>query len=192
MRHATDEEIERMKVLVRQGMEDGAFGLTTGLEYTPMRYSSEREVLELAEVIAPYGGHFQAHMRSQGRYPKWQLPSHMDHPTQRHVSWLDAAMEVINVAKATGVPAMLDHIHPKGPREWGVSKATTQLIDRAWAEGHQVYVNMHSYEGYAAYVTLVPRWALIVGEVPGQSMADDFPPVDYTGMLDNLRERLTR
>ena len=190
MRYATEEELERMRTLVREGMEDGAFGLTTGLEYTPMRYSSEQEVQELAKVVAPYGGHFQAHMRSQGRYSKWLLPSHMDHPTQRHVSWLDAATEVINVSKVAGIPVMFDHIHPKGPREWGISKATTQLIDRAWEEGHQVYVNMHSYEGYSAFVTLVPRWALIRGEVPGQSAADDFPPVDYTWMLDNLGERL--
>ena len=190
MRYATEGELERMRALVRQGMEDGAFGLTTGLEYNPMRYSSEHEVQELAKEVAPYGGYFQAHMRSQGRYSKWLLPTHMDHPTQRHVDWLDAIVEVLDVAKAADIPVMLDHIHPKGPREWGVSKATTQMIDRMWEDGYQVYINMHSYEGYSAYVTLVPRWALIRGEVPGQSMADDFPPVDYTGMLDNLSERL--
>lgn len=190
MRFATDDEIERMRALVRRGMEDGAFGLSTGLEYTPMRYSSEAEVRALAMEVAPYGGHFQAHMRSQGRYSKWLLPSHMDHPTQRHVTWLDAVVEVLDVAKAADIPVMIDHIHPKGPREWGISRATTQMIDAAWEEGYQVYLNMHSYEGYSAIVTLVPRWALVRGEVPGQSAADDFPPVDYTGMRDNLRARL--
>lgn len=190
MREATPAEIDRMKALIREGMEDGAFGMSTGLEYTPMRYSSEAEVRELAKEVAPYGGFFMAHMRSQGRYSKWLLPSHMDHPTQRHVDWLDAIVELIDVAKAADVPVMIDHIHPKGPREWGVSKATTQMIDQAWEDGYPIYLNMHSYEGYAAIVTMVPRWALIRGEVPGQSAADDFPPVDYTGMLDNLRARL--
>lgn len=190
MRHATPDELARMRELVREGMEDGAFGLSTGLEYTPMRYSSEHEVRELAAEVAPYGGFFMAHMRSQGRYSKWLLPSHMDHPTQRHVTWLDAIVEILDVAERARVPVMIDHIHPKGPREWGVSKATTRMIDRAWEEGRQVYLNMHSYDGYSAYVTLVPRWALIRGEVAGQSASDDFPPVDYTGMLDNLRERL--
>ncbi|MDH3271338.1 MAG: amidohydrolase family protein [Gemmatimonadota bacterium] len=190
MRHATPAELDRMRALVRQGMDDGAFGMSTGLEYTPMRYSSEEEVRELAKEVAPYGGFFMAHMRSQGRYSKWLLPSHMDHPTQTHVDWLDAIVEILDVAKAADVPVMIDHIHPKGPREWGVSKATTQMIDQAWKDGSQVYLNMHSYDGYSAYVTLVPRWALIRGEVPGQSAADDFPPVDYTGMLDNLRARL--
>ena len=190
MRHATEAELEEMRALVRRGMEDGAFGMSTGLEYTPMRYSSMREVQELAKELAPYGGFFQAHMRSQGRYSKWLLPTHMDHPTQTHVDWIDAIVEIVDVAKVADIPVMIDHIHPKGPREWGISKATTEMIDQAWEDGHQVYLNMHSYDGYSAYITLVPRWALIRGEVPGQSAADDFPPVDYTGMLDNLRERL--
>ena len=190
MRFASPAEMGEMRALVRQGMEAGAFGLSTGLEYTPMRYSSEEEVLELAKEVAPYGGHFQAHMRSQGRYPKWQLPSHMDHPTQRHVSWMDAIMEILTIGREAGIPVMIDHIHPKGPREWGMSKVTTQLVDRMWEDGHPVYLNMHSYEGYSAYVTLMPRWALIEGVVPGQSMADDFPPVRYGDMLANLQARL--
>ena len=190
MRHAIPSEVEEMRALVRLGMEEGAFGLTTGLEYNPMRYSSMEEVQELAKVVGEYGGHFQAHMRSQGRYPKWQVPSHMDDPVQQHVSWLDAIMEVLDVGRAANIPVMLDHIHPKGPREWGVSRATTQLIDRSWKDGYPVYINMHSYEGYSAYVTLIPRWAFTKGEVAGQSAADDFPPVDYTGMMDNLAERL--
>jgi N-acyl-D-amino-acid deacylase len=190
MRYATPAELDQMRALVREGMEAGAFGLSSGLEYNPMRYSSEDEVVELAKEVAPFGGHFQAHMRSQGRYPKWQLPSHMDHPTQRHVSWVDAIMEILRVGREAGIPVMVDHIHPKGPREWGMSKVTTGLFDRMWEDGFPAYMNMHSYEGYSAYVTLIPRWALIEGEVPGQSMADDFPPVVYGDMRANLQARL--
>jgi N-acyl-D-aspartate/D-glutamate deacylase len=84
MRPATPEELVRMQALVRQGMEEGAFGPSTGLEYNPMRYWDTDELVALAKVVAEYGGHVQAHMRSQGRYTKWQLPSHLDHPTARH------------------------------------------------------------------------------------------------------------
>ncbi len=186
-RYATPQEIDAMKALVRQGMEDGAFGMSTGLEYVPMRYSSEEEVYELAKVVAEYGGHYQAHMRSQGRYPKWQLPS----TATRTITWMDAIMETIEVAKRAGIPAMLDHIHPKGPREWGMSKVSTQLIDQAWKEGHQIYINMHSYEGYETPVTLVPRWALVKGDVPDLSQSDSQDPrADYSNRLGNLRERL--
>jgi len=190
MREATPEEIRRMQTLVREGMEDGAFGLSTGLEYTPMRYSTTDELVALADVVAEYGGHVQAHMRSQGRYPKWQLPSHRDHPTQRPVDWLDAIHEGIEVARRTSVPFWFDHIHPKGPREWGVSKPTTEAIARAWADGLQIYTNMHSYEGYQESISLVPRWALAREEVAGMSMSDNFPPVDYTGSRENLERNL--
>lgn len=183
-------ELARMQALVREGMEDGGFGLSTGLEYNPMRYSTTGELVALAQVVAEYGGHVQAHMRSQGRYPKWQLPSHMDHPTQRHVDWMDAIHEGIEVARRAGVPFWFDHIHPKGPREWGVSKVTVEAIRRAWDEGLEIYTNMHSYEGYAETVTLIPRWAYARREVPGMSMSDDFPTVDFTGARDNLARNL--
>lgn len=190
MRPATAEELTRMQALVRQGMNEGGFGLSTGLEYNPMRYSTTEELVGLAKVVAEFGGHVQMHMRSQGRYPKWQLPSHMDHPTQHHVDWADAINEGIAIARSTGVPVWFDHIHAKGPREWGVSKATVETIQRAWNEGLQIYTNMHSYEGYAETVTLVPRWALAKQEVPGMSMSDGFPPVDYSGALANLDRNL--
>jgi N-acyl-D-aspartate/D-glutamate deacylase len=190
MRLPTAAELARMQELVREGMRDGAFGLSTGLEYNPMRYSDTDELVALAKAVAEFGGHVQAHMRSQGRYPKWQLPSHMDHSTQRHVDWLDAIQEGIEVARRAGVPFWFDHIHPKGPREWGVAKPTVEMIRRAWVEGLQIYTNMHSYDGYQESVTLVPRWALARQEVPGMSMSDDFPPVDYTGMSENLERNL--
>jgi N-acyl-D-amino-acid deacylase len=190
MRPATAEELTRMQALVRQGMEEGGFGLSTGLEYNPMRYSTTDELVALARVVSEFGGHVQMHMRSQGRYPKWQLPSHMDHPTQRHVDWLDAINEGLTIAREANVPVWFDHIHAKGPREWGVSKPTVETIARAWSEGLRIYTNMHSYEGYAETVTLVPRWALARQEVPGMSMSDDFPPVDYSDPLANLERNL--
>jgi len=190
MRPATAEELERMRVLVRQGMAEGGFGLSTGLEYNPMRYSTTDELVALAQVVAEFGGHVQAHMRSQGRYPKWQLPSHLDHPTQRQVDWMDAILEGIEVARRAKVPFWFDHIHPKGPREWGVSKVTTETIKRAWAEGLEIYTNMHSYEGYAETVTLIPRWAYAKQEVPGMSMSDNFPPVDYSDARATLARNL--
>jgi N-acyl-D-amino-acid deacylase len=187
-RPATAPEIARMKELVRQGMEDGAFGLSTGLEYVPMRYSTEEEVLELAKAVAPYGGHYQAHLRSQGQHPKWQLPSYDSKP----ITNIDAVMETINIARLAGIPAMMDHLHPKGPREWGSGRIITQLVDRAWRDGHQVYINMHSYEAYDETIVLVPRWALVATPVKNLGQFDsNVPGADYTNMRANLQRRLS-
>jgi N-acyl-D-amino-acid deacylase len=186
-RFATAAEIDRMKALVREGMEQGAFGLTTGLEYSPALWSSEEEVLELAKAIAPYGGHYQSHLRSQGQYPKWQTPTTAD----RTLTNIDAVVETINIAKKAGIPSMLDHLHPKGPREWGSGKIITQLIDKAWQDGHRVYINMHSYEAYDETIVLVPRWSLIKKAVQHLGQFDgSHPEADYTGMRESLRRRL--
>jgi N-acyl-D-amino-acid deacylase len=187
-RPATTAEVEKMKSLVREAMDRGAFGLSTGLEYSPGRWSTESEVLELAKVVAPYGGHYQSHLRSQGQYPKWQTPSTAD----RQISNIDAVMEVIRIAKRARIPAMLDHLHPKGPREWGSGRIITQLIDDAWREGHQVYINMHSYEAYDETIVLVPRWALMKKWHPDIGQFDNDPRADYTTMRENLRARLAK
>ena len=187
-RAATNAEIERMKALVREGMEQGAFGLTTGLEYSPGRWSTEEEVLALAKEVAPFGGHYQSHLRSQGQYPKWQTPS----TAEKQLSNIDAVTEAINIAKLAGIPSMLDHLHPKGPREWGSGKIITQLVDRAWRDGHEVYINMHSYEAYDETIVLVPRWALIRKQVKHLGQFDSsHPDADYTDMRGTLRRHLT-
>ena len=186
-RAARPDEIEKMKVLVRQGMEEGGFGLTAGLEYSPGRWSTEEEVLELAKMVAPYGGHYQAHLRSQGQHPKWQLPSSPEKP----ITNIDAVMETINIARLAGIPVMMDHLHPKGPREWGSGRIITQLADQAWRDGLEVYINMHSYEAYDETIVLVPRWALLARPVPGLGQFDsDHPAADYTGLRATLRRRL--
>lgn len=187
MRAATAAEIEKMKALVQQGMEQGAFGLSAGLEYVPGRWSTEEEVLELAKVVAPFGGHYQAHLRSQGQHPKWQLPSYPEKP----ITNTDAVVETIEIARRAKIPVMLDHLHPKGPREWGSGKIVTQLVDRAWRDGLQVYINMHSYEAYDENIVLVPRWALVVRPVKGLGQYDsNHPEADYSGMRENLERRL--
>lgn len=186
-RVATPAEVERMKALVREGMDQGAFGLSTGLEYSPARWSTEEEVLALAMEVAPYGGHYQSHLRSQGQYPKWQTPATAD----RQISNIDAVMEAITIARRAGIPAMLDHLHPKGPREWGSGKIITQLVDRAWRDGHEVYINMHSYEAYDETIVLVPRWALVKRQVRHLGQFDGaHPEADYTDMRGTLRRHL--
>src|SRR5262245_64903735 len=74
-RLATTGEIEEMKRLARQGMEDGAFGLSAGLEYVPGRWSDTRELVEIAKAIAPYQAVYISHESSEGRDPMWKNDS---------------------------------------------------------------------------------------------------------------------
>src|SRR5262245_28824515 len=74
-RPATEPEIEEMKQLIIKGMEEGAFGLSAGLEYVPGRWSTTQEVIELAKVIVPYQGFYISHERSEGRDPMWKNAS---------------------------------------------------------------------------------------------------------------------
>lgn len=66
---ATDSDIREMQKLAEEGMRDGAFGISTGLEYVPGRYSEPREVVELTRVIRPFGGFYISHERSEGKGP---------------------------------------------------------------------------------------------------------------------------
>ena len=74
-RPATPEEVEQMRELLREGLDDGAYGMSAGHEYTPMIWSETEEVVALAEEVAAVGGIYVVHERSSGREPMWWWPS---------------------------------------------------------------------------------------------------------------------
>jgi N-acyl-D-amino-acid deacylase len=98
-RPATPAEIEEMKKLARQGMEDGAFGLSAGLEYVPGRWSDTQELVEIARAIAPYQAVYISHERSEGRDPMWKNASD---PTPS-ADLLEAVKETIEVGEKSGI-----------------------------------------------------------------------------------------
>src|SRR5262249_43985843 len=128
---ATDADIRAMQQLVEQGMKEGAFGLSTGLEYIPGRYSEPREVVELCSVGRPLGGFYISHEGSEGKDPMWKTASD---PTPS-VDLLEAVEETINISRQTGVPVVCSHLKAKGANYWGASHAATQLIREARAQG---------------------------------------------------------
>lgn len=174
-RHATEAEVEEMKMLVRENMEMGAWGLGTGLEYRPGVYSHPDEVVELAHVVAEFGGFHFSHMRGSGRVPKNRYPSKLtEYPDQvsytahsgPHMvkAWnsdaQDALMEIINIAREAGIPSVASHVKAKGRMSWGRSLNDIILVEEARAEGHPVYLDQYPYEGHSgSNATLVPGWA---------------------------------
>jgi N-acyl-D-amino-acid deacylase len=158
-RPATTEEIARMRALVRQGMEEGAFGLSAGLEYSPGRWSTTDEVVALAEEIAPYRGVYISHERSEGADPMWYWPSQDEAgpPTL-----IDAVQETIEIGERSGAVVVASHIKAKGAHYWGTSGAAIQLIESARARGVQVYADQYPYatSGTDGNTVLLPDWAL--------------------------------
>lgn len=173
-RHATDEEIEEMRTLVREGMEAGAWGLGTGLEYSPGVYSHPDEVVELAHVVAEYGGFHFSHMRGSGRLPKDKYPSRItqERPQVAYTvhsgptlieGWStdaqDALREIIEIARQAGIPSVASHVKAKGRMSWGRALNDIILVEEARAEGHPVYLDQYPYEGHSGgNGVVIPSW----------------------------------
>ncbi len=155
---ATDAEIQAMQTLVDDGMADGAFGLSSGLEYDPGRYSETREVVALTRVVKPYGGFYISHERSEGADPMWKVKS----DPAPFVSLLEAVRETITIGRETGVPVVASHLKAKGASYWGSSQAATRLIREARDAGIPVYADQYPYEtsGTDGNTVVIPGWAL--------------------------------
>lgn len=156
-RPARPDEIAKMRELVRQAMREGAYGLSAGLEYTPGRWSTTDEVVELAREIVPHRGVYISHERSEGTDPMWYWPS-QDPPGPPTL--LDAVMETIEIGERTGATVVASHIKVKGAHFWGASGAAIQLIERARARGVDVWADQYTYNtsGTDGNTVLIPGW----------------------------------
>lgn len=183
-REATPDELDRMRAIVRRGMEDGAFGLSSGLYYAPGSYAPTGEVAELAKVAGEYGGAYQSHIRDESDYT---------------VGVVAAVDEVIEIARAAGVPGVVTHIKALGPRVWGASEEIVAHIEAARAEGLEIYADQYPYEasGTSIVGALIPRWALAGGddsfaarlanaEERARLVADIWDNLDRRGGADRL------
>ncbi|MDX1395847.1 MAG: D-aminoacylase [Gemmatimonadota bacterium] len=176
-REATPEELERMRRLVRRGMEEGAFGLSSGLYYAPGSYAPTGEVIELAKIAAEYGGAYQSHIRDESDYT---------------IGVLAAVDEVIEIARGAGVPGVITHIKALGPRVWGSSEEIVAHIEAARAEGLEIYADQYPYEasGTGIVGALVPRWAQAGGDGAFEARLDD--PDDRARLVADMWENLDR
>ena len=158
-RLATPDEIRRMRILVRQGIEEGALGLSAGLEYVPGRWSNTEELVALMEEVAPLGGIYIAHERSEAMAPMWWKPTR---DASGPPTLLDAVRETIEIGERTGAVVVASHLKSRGASYWGSSHAAINLIERARARGVQIYADHYPYttSGSDGSVVLVPDWAI--------------------------------
>jgi N-acyl-D-amino-acid deacylase len=140
-RPASAEEIDKMRALVEQGMRDGAFGLSSGLEYVPGTYAPLEEIVELAKAAGRLGGHYQSHVRGEG------------------TSVVTAVREAIAVGERGGLPVQITHHKMVGRGAWGKSVETLRLVDQARARGLDVTIDQYPYtSGHLS--NQLPAWAL--------------------------------
>lgn len=142
----TPEQLEKMKTLVRQGMEEGAIGLSTGLYYAPGSYSKTEEVIELAKVAAERGGVYDTHQRDESSYT---------------IGLLGSVEEVLRIGREARIPVHISHIKALGADVWGKSQEVIELINRARADGVAATANQYPYiaSGTGLGAALLPRWA---------------------------------
>ena len=123
----TAAQLEEMKVLVRQAMEDGAVGTSTSLIYPPAVYARTEELIELTRVAGEYGGVYFTHMRNE---------SH---------AVLEAIREAITIGEGAGVPVHIYHLKAAGQDNWPLMSDALALIDSARAEGVDITADIYPY-----------------------------------------------
>ena len=187
-RVATPDEIGRMRALLRENLQQGAVGLSAGLEYAPGRWSTAAEVTELARELPAVNGIYISHERSEGSDPLWYVPS-QDGPGP--VTLLDAVRETIEIGEKSGARVVASHLKAKGANYWGSSAAAISLIERARERGVDVWADQYPYptSGTDGSTVLIPAWA-----TRSDSGA---PPASRADMLrrtlaDSTRARLLR
>ncbi|MBI3636185.1 MAG: D-aminoacylase [Candidatus Rokubacteria bacterium] len=142
-RAADATEMKTMRRLMAQAMEDGAWGLSTGLIYAPGSYGDTAEIVEVAKSAARYRGFYASHIRGEG------------------ATLIDAVTEAISVGREADMPVQVSHIKAAGRPNWGKVPTALALIDAARSEGLDVMADVYPYTASSTTVrTLLPDWAL--------------------------------
>ncbi len=140
-RPATPAELETMKKLTRQTMEEGALGLSTALIYPPGSYADTQELIELSKVVSEYGGIYISHIRNEGN------------------SVLSALDELITIAREANIGAEIYHLKATGRKNWHKMDQVIDKVNAARAEGLQITADMYTYHASATGLgATMPDW----------------------------------
>jgi N-acyl-D-amino-acid deacylase len=140
-RAPTSDELEKMKALVAEAMQQGAFGVSTALIYPPGHYAKTEELIELAKVAGQYGGIYATHMRSEG---------------QSETAALD---EALRIGREGRLPVEIFHLKVIGKPRWGTMPKIARTIQAARDSGQDVSADMYPYvAGGTALASSLPPW----------------------------------
>jgi N-acyl-D-amino-acid deacylase len=136
-RKSTQAEIDSMIKLLKEDMQAGAFGLSTGLEYDPGIYSSKEEVLQLAKVLLDYKGRYISHLRSEDRY------------------FWDALQEIITIGREVKVPVQISHFKLAMRGLWGKADSALLLLNEARKEGVEITADLYPYTYWSSTIRVL-------------------------------------
>jgi N-acyl-D-amino-acid deacylase len=141
-RSPTGGEMEEMRRLLREALEAGALGLSTGLIYPPCSYAETEELIELGRLLAEHGGVFVAHIRDEGD------------------RLLQSLREMIEVGRRSGAPIHISHLKASGRRNWGKVKDALMLLEGAREGGIDITFDQYPYTAGSSFLSsLLPAWA---------------------------------
>jgi N-acyl-D-amino-acid deacylase len=142
-RHLTEAELASVARSIEEGMDEGAFGLSTGLEYTPGLFTPTEEIVALSRVIARRGGFYASHIRNE------------------ESGLLAAIHEAIQIGREARLPVQISHLKAAGRPNWSKQRAALNLIESARRDGVEVMADAYPYTAYSTSLTIfLPPWAL--------------------------------
>lgn len=141
-REPTKEELERMKIMLAEAMKAGAIGMSTGLNYRPGFFSKTPELIELAKVVAQYGGIYVSHIRNED------------------VNVVESVKEAIAVGFGAFIPVEISHFKVMGAVNWGKSQVILDLVHEAREKGLDITVDQYPYLASSTSLgAIFPAWA---------------------------------
>ena len=141
-RQPTPDELKQMQAVVARAMREGAFGVSTALQYPPATYSTTPELIALAKTAASHGGIYATHMRSEGN------------------GEMAALDEVFDIARSAHIPVEIFHLKVAGHQNWGSMPKVIAKIDAARADGLGVSADTYAYTAWGNdLASFIPPWA---------------------------------
>lgn len=171
-------QLDTMRRLVGQSMQDGAVGMSAGLYYAPQSFAPTDEVIAVAREVTPFNGVYDTHLRDESSYT---------------LGLLGAIAEALRIGRDAGVAVNISHLKALGVDVWGKSDSALALIRAARAAGQKVTADQYPYtaSGTAVGASLLPRWAEAGGRDSLRARLDNAATRAriVTEMTENLRRR---
>ncbi len=166
-RRPTEAELDTMKLLTRQAMEEGAMGLSTSLIYVPSGHAKTDEIIELAKVVSEYNGMYISHIRDE------------------EGGLLEAVQELIEIADEADIRSEIYHFKASGNANWDLLDEAIRLVDNAREGGLSITTDMYMYNASSTGLNVVlPKWAKEGGHSATMKLIED--PKQRQKMMDEI------